>query len=50
MDNAVMQSHGNLLCGKWLELLPAAMESCSQSKGGQNDEPDYLPQDHECGG
>ncbi len=26
-------------------LLPAAMESCSQSRGGQNEEPDLLPHD-----
>jgi hypothetical protein len=49
MDNAVMQSQGILLRDV-NHSLPAVMESCSQSKGEKNEEPDHLPQDHECGG
>jgi hypothetical protein len=49
MDNAVMQSQGILLRDV-NHSLPAVMESCSQSKGEKNEEPDHLPQDHACGG
>ena len=44
MDISVMQSTA------WRGLLPAAMESCLQSRGGGNEEPDHIPHDHECGG